>query len=66
MGDPAKSLDDERFERLLRALERLVLVEERKLAQVADSSRRAAKKAGPTTEQAMAQVKARLKKVRSK
>lgn len=60
------NIDGDRFERLICALERLVLIEERKLAQSADSARRAAKRAGPTTDQAIADVRARLKKVRSK
>jgi primosomal protein N'' len=57
-----EQLNDQRFERLLVALERLVGIETRKAARESDAAKRAAKKAGPTTDRAMADVEARLKR----
>ena len=52
--------------RLVRVLDRLVTVEERKLAARGSAERRALKQAGPTTDEALAAVQRRLRKVRSK
>jgi hypothetical protein len=52
------------FSRLVRALERLVTVEERKLAARGSAERRALKQAGPTTDEAIARAEKRLRKMR--
>jgi hypothetical protein len=62
----APATTEDRLDRLVRALERLVTVEERKLAASNSQSRRAAKQAGPTTDGAMAIVQKRLRKVRGR
>lgn len=72
MGVPAEKDDEstgpkveiplEEFRRLTRALERLAQAQERALAQDADTARRAARKAGPTTPEAVARVEARMRK----
>ena len=56
----------ERFDRLLRLLERVAQFQERQLARQEDAVRRAARKIGPTTEAARADVKARHKKWKEK
>lgn len=56
----------EDFARLVRALERLVTVEERKLAAKGAVARRAAKEAGPTTEEHIAYVRKKLRKFGSR
>jgi hypothetical protein len=69
MGEPAKKADDlvavpaDDFRRMVTALEmvtrQLALItqyEERRLAQAQDTARRAAIKAGPTTDEARAKI----------
>lgn len=50
------------FKRLLRALEHIVQRDQRQQAQNDDDTRRAARKAGPTTAEAEARVERRHKK----
>jgi hypothetical protein len=50
------------MERQSKAIERLVVVEERKLAAKSHEQRKAERSAGPTTEDALAYVERRMKK----
>jgi hypothetical protein len=61
---PMVELPADRFDRLLRALERIAQYQERLLAQDADNARRAARKAGPTTPEAEARIEKRLRRLR--
>lgn len=61
---PTVELPLERFDRLLRALERIAQYQERLLAQDADNTRRAARKVGPTTPEAENRVARRLRRLR--
>lgn len=62
MNESRVELPLERFERLLVALEDLVQSQRRERTRRADGARRAAQKAGPTTERAMRDVQAKLRK----
>lgn len=73
MGEPAEKraqptveIPLDRFERLLVLLERLAQAQERNFAQGQENTRRAARKAGPTTPEAEAQVASRVARIRSK
>lgn len=61
--EPVVEVPLDRFDRLLVLLERLAQAQERTLAQNQDTSRRAARKAGATTPEAMERVERRLKKL---
>lgn len=54
----------EDFSRLVRTLERLVTVEERKLAAKGAAARKAEKQAGPTTDECLGYVRKRIRKMR--
>ena len=57
---------DQREERLVCALEHIVQVEQRRLSAAENARLKAMVKAGPTTPEAVAQVRARLAKHRGK
>lgn len=62
-GERMVELPLDRFDRLLVLLERLAQAQERNLGQQQDTARRAARKAGATTDAAMDRVEKRLKKL---